>query len=113
MTATTKSVHELLYMSYDKYADMYEVLYFKWCENLSKKDDIVFQKILANSSVSKWYLTAFTDLEDKFVEMAAPQYGKVSHKVARELYHTIVSGMFLIYPAPLIIAAKNLQINSN
>ena len=111
----TKQVRELLYMSPQSYNECFEKLFFAWCTNRcqGEKDNNLFQKIIANTAVSKWYNAEYEILEEQFVAMIAPQHGFISCKDARTIYHTVVSGIFQHYPLPLIEAAKTLNINSN
>lgn len=111
----TEQIQELLYMSPQSYGEMYQDLFFKWCENLSRNDKtgLLFQKYIANTAISKWYLANFDDLEKQFIEMTAPNHSKLHYKVARQIYHEVVSEMLRQFPGALLEAAEKLNIINN
>lgn len=112
-TTKTKQLHELIYMTPEHYSEDYTERYLRWCMNRSQDLDQDLQRLLANSSISKWYNHEFAKLEERIISMLEPQHGKISYKQARTIFGSIVAEMFIKYPMPLIDQARKLNINAN
>jgi hypothetical protein len=112
-TTTTKPLHELVYMTAEEYELHIEAQYFRWCQNLSKGNDIKFQKIIANAPINKYYNDEFVKLQRMFVSIATPQFGKIPSRLIQKIYDTTTNQMFEKYPQALIEKALKINIHNN
>lgn len=113
MQTATKPVHELLYMTKEMYDELYMEKFMRWCLNRATNNENDFQKLIANSSISKWYNYEFSKIENEFSTAATPLFRKVSYKGLRQMFETLSVELYTKFPQPLIESARNLNINAN
>ena len=113
MRTKTFKIHELLYLSEELYNELYTEKYMRWCLNKSLNDNTDFQKLLANSSISKWYNHEFSKVEQKYITAMSPLFGSVSFKTSRQMFESISIELYSKFPQPLIESARNLNINAH
>ena len=97
-------ITDYLQISSLQYEDQTFAYYLRWCDTrgLCPKE---VQKLLANASISKWFMYEFSKLENDFCQ-ALPFLIK-SKKDLKHEYQAIVGNIYTIYPQPLINAVVN------
>ena len=110
---TTKPLHELVYMTAEQYEFHLEAQYFRWCQNLSKGNDISFQKIIANAPINRYYNLEFAKLQRMFITIAVAQFGKIPMLLMQSIYDKTTNQIFAMYPKALIEQALKTNIYAN
>ena len=91
----------------EQYQDMIFLIYAKWCESVSGNDK-QFQMILANSSISKWFMSEFAKCESEFHNLTN-RYDNaktVSTSDLQRCYDQCTYHLFNIRPMPLLEEIK-------
>ncbi len=110
MTAT-KPIHELLQMTIAEYDDFVFERYMRWCmSKVDPKRENDLQQLLANSALSKWFITEFARHENSFAKMVENTHSYLKAPQIRTLYTTVTIQVYEHYPRPLMEAARNINI---
>lgn len=110
---TTIKIHEVLNLSKEEFDATQIERYMRWCMNQSIDQNKDLQKIMANSSINRYYNIEMAKLEKKFIDIVDGKQKHIGDKTAREMYALIVVDMFKIYPSPLIDNARKLNVYAN
>jgi hypothetical protein len=107
---STTTINQKLQMTASEYDDMVFKSYLRWCESVSLNAQEL-QKILANSSISRWYMTEYTKLEVEFMQLTGSfeiceTITKCDFKTC---YKNCTIQMFNIRPMPLLQEAKKME----
>lgn len=106
------TTHQLLNLDKSVYESDNIERYMRWCENIAKSRGINIQMILANTAIANYYYFQFRELEHEFIMSARLIYGKVSHKIIRNMYNEIMYQLYANYPSALLDEAKKLKIEN-
>lgn len=110
MTKAT-TIQQLLDKTVQEYYKEQFEMYVKWCENLAIRNCTRdYQKLLANTAISKFFMERFNDLEHQALEILKPQECKITIDVARRIYSGVMIDIFASFPSALIKDARKLVI---
>jgi len=113
MTAT-KPINELLNMTPEQYEDFVFERYMRWCESKCdprRPNDL--QQLLANKSLSSWFINEFSKLENDFAKMVTNTHSYLKPPQINSLYNAITVQAYEHFPKPLIEAARKIKIINN
>ena len=99
---------QLLDLPADTYENQIFENYFLWC-NLNSFGDTDCQKLLANSSLFRWWMVQYTELEQQFIEDSAEYHGYCDKHLMRKFYTETVIKISQYYCKPLMELARNQQ----
>lgn len=113
MQTTKTKIHEILGYTADEFSTIQTERYMRWCMNRSMDNGTDLQKILANTSINRYYNAQMALLENKFLDLIDGKMSSLSTKTIHDFYSIIVVDMFKIFPKPLIDNARNLNLYAN
>lgn len=111
MTKTT--INQKLKMSTEEYELLIFGAYARWCESVTINAH-EFQKVLANSSINKWFMTEYGKCEIDFEQLTA-RYSQNDTIIAEDFkrcYAECTSRMFNIRPMVLLNEIKKTSTGS-
>jgi len=97
-------IMDYLMISSEEYDEMILNTYWNWCDKWASSGSI-FQSLVANASVNKWFLKQYALLEREFIDLV--EYFPKKLNDAKFNYQNSVVEIFNIYPKPLINDCKN------
>lgn len=99
----TKTINQKLKMTPEEYELMIFGAYARWCEGVTTNMH-EFQKVLANASISKWYMTEYAKCENKFEQLTSrwDENGTIILKDFEKCYNNCTFQMFNIRPMALL-----------
>jgi hypothetical protein len=97
-------VMDYLMISSEEYDEMILNTFWNWCDKWATSGS-VFQGLVANSALNKWFLQQHSRLEKDFIDLVEFFPNKFNN--AKFNYHSCTAEIFLLYPKPLINACKN------
>lgn len=104
MRATGQNIHIHLGLTLENYETQYFERYSNWCESVSITL-LEYQKVLANSTVNKWYNTEFQKCEAEFLHLIK-DYPNTSIESKKQCYDQCVVRLFSIFPKPILDEVK-------
>lgn len=109
----TTTIHQKLKMSAEEYENLIFGAYARWCESVTINAH-EFQKVLANSSINKWFITEYGKCEKDFEQLTA-RYQDNDTIIAEDFkrcYAECTYRMFNIRPMVLLNAIKKTSTGS-
>lgn len=97
-------VMDYLMISSAEYDEMIFTTYWNWCDKWATSGS-VFQGLVANASLNKWFLLQYSKLEQDFIDLIEFFPKKLSN--SKFNYHNCTVDIFNLYPKPIINACKN------
>ena len=110
---TTIKIHEVLNYSKEEFDNLQMERYMRWCISQAIDLNKDLQKIIANSSINRYYNIEMAKLEKKFIDIVDGKQIHIDEKTAREMYALIVVDLHRMYPSPLIHNARKLNVYAN
>lgn len=113
MSTKTTTTAQKLQMNAEDYENMIFGSYARWCESVTINAR-EFQKVLANSAISKWYMTEYTKCELEFEQLTA-RYEDSETVIAEDFkrcYAECTYRMFNIRPMALLQKIKKTNVVS-
>lgn len=110
---TTTTINQKLKMSTEEYELLIFGAYARWCESVTINTH-EFQKVLANSSINKWFITEYDKCEKDFEQLTA-RYQDNDAIIAEDFkrcYAECTYRMFNIRPMVLLNAIKKTSTES-
>jgi hypothetical protein len=105
--ATKNNIHEHLGLTFKEYDTQYFERYSNWCESVVLTL-LEYQKVLANSQISKWYNREFEKCEQEFLTIIN-DYPNATTESKKQCYDRCAVRLFSIFPKVLIDEAKKRQ----
>lgn len=109
----TTTINQKLKMSTEEYELLIFGAYARWCESVTINTH-EFQKVLANSSINKWFITEYDKCEKDFEQLTA-RYQDSDAIIAEDFkrcYAECTYRMFNIRPMVLLNAIKKTSTES-
>jgi len=103
----TKTINQKLKMTPEEYEDFIFGAYAKWCESVTINTH-EFQKVLANSSINKWFMMEYSKCEKEF-EQLTKRYEENETIITEDFkrcYSQCTCHMFNIRPMVLLNEIK-------
>jgi hypothetical protein len=99
----SKTINQKLKMTPEEYEDLIFGAYARWCESVTINTH-EFQKVLANSSINKWFMMEYSKCEKEFKQLTA-RYEENDTIIAEDFkrcYSECTYRMFNIRPMALL-----------
>lgn len=97
----TKTINQKLKMTPEEYEEMIFGAYARWCEGVTTNLH-EFQKVLANASISKWYMTEYAKCEEGFQKITDCYVDSCTARDMQICYNNCTFQMFNIRPMALL-----------
>jgi hypothetical protein len=97
-------VMDYLMISSEEYDQMIFTTFWNWCDKWATSGS-VFQKLVANAALNRWFLQQYNILEEDFIDLIEFYPKKLNN--AKFNYHNCTVDIFNLYPKPLIDTCKN------
>jgi hypothetical protein len=103
----SKTTIQKLNVTPQVHEDMIFSIYSRWCQSVVTNDK-QFQMVLANSSISKWFMVEYAKCEAEFHKLTNPYVGSstVSTADLRKCHEQCTHQMFNIRPMALLERIK-------
>ena len=111
MNTQTQTTAQKLQMTAEDYENMIFGGYARWCESVTINAR-EFQKVIANSSINKWYLMEYAKCEKEFNTLTDRYGNSITPADFQRCYADCTYGMFNIRPAALLQKIKKTNVVS-
>lgn len=105
MSTQTTTTAQKLKMTSEEHELLIFGAYARWCESVTINPG-EFQKVLANSSVNKWYLLEYAKCEKEFHNLTDRYGNSISTEDFKRCYNQCTYNMFNIRPTALLQQIK-------